>query len=306
MQCPKCTQSVPDDAPECGACGIIFSRWHEARERRPSAFKAEFPASSEASGTRISTPLLIMLVLGFVFFGVLWTAHRRELKSKEPKVDILNEINNRGRAAREQQHEREQAELERARADRRQAELHRRPPGLPAGLSEQSVRNAANGCTAFAESLSVKLPKSFQRHLYDYTLETYPSLFLAVRDGFVSYDPPMDIHGSGRNQPPNFAASSDFISVNLTGRGRSNLRVTELESEYSIDAGRRQVARIGEVSSSRLTSTVRFTWTYSDPGGAGLADIRNPHGWMTWTRSGQTWNPSELGLSGSDKALCKW
>ncbi|MDE2492086.1 MAG: hypothetical protein KGM24_14655 [Elusimicrobia bacterium] len=98
MECPSCAAQVPDGAAECPACGILFEKWREKKEREKRAALANLgrlEAGGEAPAldpvrrlwlVRAAAAILVLAWLGgfaWYYFVALERA-KRELRAPRP------------------------------------------------------------------------------------------------------------------------------------------------------------------------------------------------------------------------------
>lgn len=69
MDCPKCGHSVPANAIECGACGIILSRYSDRRERwTPPPPRAPEPVKDSGNGVLVTFGLVALALMGVAVY----------------------------------------------------------------------------------------------------------------------------------------------------------------------------------------------------------------------------------------------
>jgi hypothetical protein len=205
-----------------------------------------------------------------VIMGIVWTSHRRTMREGDAAAlnNLVNEIDQTGMKARRA--------LEQERRKRR---AERSPVGvagtlyvntLPADLPESHAIWLIETSEVMRAPQSVTIPKQFAKHLYDWTLRQNPSLFAAVRDGFVEFDPPLEsIYTDGRNSLPNFAAPSEMINVKLTSRG-SMIGLNDGGNSYTASFGSRHVTTVIGASSTGDRANVQFRWAFAVDEGSSL------------------------------------
>ncbi|HVT05169.1 MAG TPA: hypothetical protein VHL58_17530 [Thermoanaerobaculia bacterium] len=298
MNCPKCGSLQLETSSECASCGIIFSRYRASEgpsfavtspvdDPRTAVLPPNVP--DDDSLIRVPQWTVIVGVSLLVILGIKWTSNHQAARTEPTAATLnnqLNEINQKGIAAR-----RNVERLERAHRERTREQITM--PGylttLPPDLTKENTERLINAAEAMTVSSSVKFPKQFSKHLYSWTLQEYPALFAAVHAGLVEFDPPLEsIYTSGRAAAPNFAQASETINVNLTLRGRT-MRVNEGESFYVAELGPRRVATLGSASSTPGHASVAFTWQFedelgnvlkTDPGpGTGFASFLKDGSW---------------------------
>ena len=70
MNCPKCNASADDDAKECPACGIFFSKWREREENVMSGNTTRYAAIANATSSEFNWTILLIVcgVIVVIFY----------------------------------------------------------------------------------------------------------------------------------------------------------------------------------------------------------------------------------------------
>lgn len=313
MQCPKCAADQPDGREECVSCGIIFSRWRSAEQRRaepPAPPRVEIAPPPANEG--VPSWMVIAGVVVFAIFGIIWTAKRHAARaSSDPAAELTQQLDNINQSGIERRKqiatERENA-LRAARADEaRQAApvMNNSAAVVPSDLDLNAVRNQLQRCSFLSDEITEALPKSFDEGFYGLMVERYPIFEAAERDQLIAFVPPLQTPVSTWSR----SATGRVINVVFTASG-GKLLPTARGNEYLTNLGHRLFNHFGTVNvlSERFVR-VPFTWSYQIPlassllatvPASGYADVvRNGSG--AWTLTGA--HVDEPG--GSSKNVCK-
>jgi hypothetical protein len=291
MKCPKCGAGVVDGAEECQACGIVFSRWRE-RPQRPTfdAVSVPPPVSAPAE-QRTPTLLVIGGIVVFMFFGLLWTMHRRAARDEKPHDDLtpmLDEIN--------QSHKSQRDRLSDEAASAARAEAHdqalqaaaaaKAGKALPPGLTEEGVRALVEQDAFFQVSAVANVPKEFTIRDYERVRSKYPALVPAANEQLIEFDPPFNV-----KRPPDPAPGmNQSFEVRIPSAAYYKVAmIRDRDAEYEIDVGLRRIDKLTIDAADDFKIDASFTFTYEHPVGIVLKVDHSRSGHATLRRGASGW-----------------
>ena len=71
MTCPKCNAAAEDDATECPACGIFFTKWKEREDAIASGDTTRYAALATATSSEFNRAILVIfcaVIVGIFYF----------------------------------------------------------------------------------------------------------------------------------------------------------------------------------------------------------------------------------------------
>jgi len=311
MQCPKCGADQPDDREECVSCGIVFSRWRSAEQRRvempPPRVESAPPPRSEG----LPVWMVVAGVVFFVLFGIVWTAKRHAARANaDPAAELthqLDEINQAGMERRKQLATERENALRAERADEaRQAPVATSGDTVPSDLDLDAVKNQLLLCSFFKDEIEEGLPKSFDEGFYGLMIERYPIFSAAARDQLIVFAPPLQTPVSTWSR----SATGRVITVLFTAAGNKLLPKDTGGSEYSTNLGHRTFDHFGPV---RVFGTkvvrIPITWTYQLPIASALLATEPMSGRADVIRDASgSWKLTSVSVDdpgGGSKNVCK-
>ena len=270
MKCPKCGVEQNATRQECSNCGIVFARYQPNQVRRSTL--TQTPVEPPESSRKIPVPFLIVAVFFVIVFGLIWTRHSREQRSKASADDLLNDINNKGAALREDLRKSQDARIRAQRRAAMAAAANAPKPELPADLDTERIKNFIDQCRYFSDVVTVDVPKQFHEGIYGLTLDQYPALPIAGIDKLVEFDPPFNVSQAGKYRDP--ANAGRLINVKVSSDAYSKVDVHEDNDVYHFGLGRRRVEITQVVPEPESGVTAIFKWDFDQSGGARLAPER--------------------------------
>ena len=287
MNCPKCGVVAAAGAEECGACGIVFSRWRE-RPLRPSLSNTPLPSVAPPPVQQQSVPaaLIIAGAIVFIIIGIGWTAHRRAARANE-KGDLtamLDDINNKGQVERNRiRREAEQgyraSEHDQAVAAAAAAKAARQ---LPPTITEAELRALIERDALFQDNVVAPVPKAFDARDYSSIEREYPAFDGALREQLIELDPPYN--------PANRRGDEGRISVKIPPAALYNVAgVNDRGDTNEIDVGRRRIETLTIQGAGDFKIETAFTYTYEHPVGKALFPHVRPYGHASLTRGADGW-----------------
>lgn len=219
---------------------------------------------------RTPVSLIAVGVLMLILAGLVWTKHRHDAKRAEPTADdMLNNINNAQIAKAKERRTRAIAEAQKQESAMTPV-AHPNDPRLPSDLDEQMIRGMIETCGFFNERVTAALPKSYSSSLYEWTMQRYPALPMAITDHLVDLE------------------RGPTTKVTLTAP--AILVTPETEDEYHLDVGRRRIDTMMIKQVYDTSVQVTFSWTTERPEGADLApEGRDRSGGADLVKSGSRW-----------------
>jgi len=308
MNCPKCGAAQSAGREDCSACGIVFARWQPRAPRKPTL---SAPVEPEEKTLKIPVPFIIVAFFFVIVGGLIWTKHSKEARAKMNPDDILNDINNKGTALRNDLRKTVDANVRAqnraaAEAAAKAAAINSK---LPDDLDETRIASLIERCSYFEERVTVDIPKKFQVNIFGFTIHDYPAITRAAVDHLIEFDPPSFNPSAAARYLPNPAQPGETVTVKLTSDANKKVDVTEDEKVYHFGLGRRrlEITRAGRMTDS--TAFANFKWGFDNDGGANLApegtqrtggaDLqRGPGGWSVLRMWQTVWN-------GSNGIICR-
>ena len=281
MNCPKCGVVAAAGAEECGACGIVFSRWRD-RPVRPSLTNTPLPAPEQ----RVPASLIIAGVIVFVIIGLVWTAHRRAARASEKNGDmtaLLDDINNKGQAERERIRNEAQkgyraAEHDQAVAAAAAAKIARQ---LPPTITEADLRALIEQDAFFQDNVTASVPKAFTAGDYSSVARQYPALPGALKEELIEFDPPFD---------PKARPTDTYIQGHVPSMALYNVAAANDRGDtYEFDVGRRRLDTLTIHSAGDFKIEAAFSYTYEHPAGRALLPGVKAYGHASLTRGASGW-----------------
>ena len=68
MTCPKCNAAAEDDATECPACGIFFTKWKEREDAIASGDTTRYAALATATSSHFNQNVIFCAVIVGIFY----------------------------------------------------------------------------------------------------------------------------------------------------------------------------------------------------------------------------------------------
>lgn len=267
MICPKCGTTQANGREDCSRCGIVFGRWNPTASRPRTLSSTPIP---DEPPQRTPVSLIAVGLLVLILAGLVWTKHRHDVRSAAPTTDeMLNNINNAQIAKAKERRTRAVADAQKQESAMTPV-THPNDPRLPSDLDEQMIRGMIETCGLFNERVTAALPKSYSSSLYEWTMQRYPALPMAITDHLVDLE------------------RGPTTKVTLTAP--AILVAPETEDEYHLDMGRRRIDTVMLKQVYDTSLQVTFSWTTERPEGADLApEGRDRSGGADLVKSGNRW-----------------